>query len=87
MRTLRQTAIRRALLHVLSLLPEGVMLPDRLLRADAQRCLPAPAPTTAEIDAELREADTARFITSLPADDDILRHLTTAGRAWLAEHP
>lgn len=87
MRTARQTSIRRAVLHVLSLMPEGILIPDRLLRADAQRSMLPPAPTTAELDAEIREADTARLITSLPGEDDTLRKLSDAGRAWLAEHP
>lgn len=87
MRSPRQTAIRRAILRVLSLMPEGIVIPDRLLRADAQRLVLPPAPTTAELDAEIAAADTARLITSIQGEDDTLRKLNDAGHAWLAEHP
>lgn len=87
MRSRRQTDIRRAVLRVLSLMPEGVVIPDRLLRADAQRMMLPPAPTTAELDAEISAADTARLITSVQGEDDTMRKINEAGRAWLAEHP
>lgn len=87
MRSQRQTAIRRALLQVLAFMPEGVVISDRLLRADTQRLLLPPMPTTAELDAEILAADTARLITSVPGEDDVMRKINDAGRAWLAEHP
>jgi len=86
MRTARQTDIRRALLKVLCMVPEGYMLPERLLRAEAARLLVPPAPTTAELDAEIRDADTVRLVIGLPSEDCLEYKISTAGRAWLAEH-
>ena len=86
MRNARQTAVRRALLQVLALMPEGVMIPDRLLFADAQRMIAVP-PTTAELEAEIRAADTAKLVTSVIGEDAVMRKLTLAGGAWLIEHP
>jgi len=86
MRSPRQTAIRRALLESLAYMPDGLPMTDRALHADAARCVRPPA-TTAELDAEIRAADQARLIVSLPGEDDMLRRLTDAGRLWLAEHP
>lgn len=87
MRSRRQTDIRRALLQVLALMPEGVLIPDRLLFADAQRAMLPPAPTVAELETEIREADAARLIVSVLGEDAVIRKLSAAGRAWLAEHP
>lgn len=87
MRNQRQTSVRRAILRVLSLMPEGIVIPDRLLRADAQRLVLPPAPTTAKLDAEIQEADTARLIVSVNGEDDVQRQITDAGRAWLARNP
>lgn len=87
MRNTRETTVRRALLQVLALMPAGVVISDRLLRADAQRLVLHPTPTTAELDAEIRAADAARLIVSVPGEDDYMRKITDAGRAWLAEHP
>jgi len=86
MRTIRQTSLRRALLQVLSWVPDGYTLPDRTLCADASR-LVTPAPTQAELDAEIREADTARLIVGIPGEDSIQRQITDAGQLWLAKNP
>ena len=86
MRNKRQTDARRALLQSLALMPRGLPMPDRLLRADAQRAV-IPAATTAELDAEIRAADAARLLISLPGEDDMQHIISDAGRLWLAEHP
>ena len=86
MRNPRQTSIRRALLQSLAYMPAGLPMPDRLLRADAQRAV-IPAASTAELDAEILLADTARLFVSLPGEDDIKRTITDAGRHWLAQNP
>jgi hypothetical protein len=86
MRTPRQTALRRALLQALAPMPEHLPLPGRVLRADAARLVHPPA-TTAELDAEIRAADQARLLVSLPGEDDWQHTLTDAGRLWLARNP
>ena len=86
MRTPRQTAIRRAILQVLSWVPEGYSFPDRQLFADAPRLVTPPA-TQAELEQEIREADTARLIVGLPGEDAIQRQITDAGKLWLAKNP
>ena len=87
MRTARQNNIRRALLKALSVIPEGFTLRDDLLRGEAARLIPAPAPTTAEMDAEIHLCDIGRFFTALPDDEGTQYQITTAGRIWLAQHP
>lgn len=86
MRTPRQTSVRRAVLQVLSWVPEGYTLPDRTLCADAARLVTPPA-TQAELEAEIREADTARLIVGLPGEDAIQRQITDGGKLWLAKNP
>lgn len=86
MRNKRQTDVRRAVLTSLSLMPEGLPMPDRLLRAEAGRAV-QPAATRLELDAEIRAADEARLIVSLPGEDDMQRTITDAGRLWLAQNP
>lgn len=86
MRTIRQTSLRRALLHVLSLVPAGYLLTDDLLRADASRIV-CPRPTTSELDSEIRDADTARLMTGVQSETGPAWKLSDSGRAWLAENP
>lgn len=86
MRTPRQTKLRRALLQALAAVPAGYLLPDDLVRAESAR-LVVPAPTTSELDAEIRAADTERLILGVQGEDSVKWKLTDAGRAWLVEHP
>ena len=84
MRTARQTDIRRALLLALEACGSW-LLPDALLRGNASRQL-VPAPTTAELDAEIRAADTEHLMTGVQSETGAKWKLADAGRAWLAEN-
>jgi hypothetical protein len=86
MRTSRETSLRRALLQALRSVPAGYLLTDDILRADAARMV-APAATTAELDEEIRAADTARLIVGIPGEDAVRWQITDAGRVWLTMHP
>lgn len=84
MRTARQTDIRRALLSALEACGTW-LLPDALLRGNASRQL-VPPPTTSELDAEIRAADTEHLMTGVQAETGAKWKLADAGRAWLAEN-
>lgn len=84
MRTARQTDIRRALLSALEACGTW-LLPDALLRGNASRQL-VPPPTTAELDVEIRAADTEHLMTGVQAETGPKWKLADAGRAWLAEN-
>jgi hypothetical protein len=86
MRTLRQLKIHRAVLDSLTAVPGGYLLPDEILRADAAR-LVYPAPTTAELDEEIRRADRERRAVGLDTESGMKWKLSDTGRAWLAENP
>ncbi len=86
MRTTRQTNVRRAVLSALAAMPVGILATDELLRNDARReCVPAP--TTAELDVEIRAADTTRLIAGIEGETGTKWKITDAGRLWLAENP
>lgn len=86
MRTQRQFKIHRALLDALAAISGGYLLPEDILRADASR-LVVPAPSTAEIDEELRRADRERRVTGIESETGMKWKITDVGRAWLAENP
>jgi hypothetical protein len=86
MRTPRQIEIDRCLLLALASIPEEYVHRDATLRADICRCVD-PVPTTAEIDAAIRHADTRRRITGILTEDGFKWKIADAGRAWLAENP
>lgn len=81
----RSLSIRRALLKVLRNLPDGILLPEELLRIEAAR-LVVPRPTTSELVEQVLEADVAHQIIGIPTDEGTKWKLAQAGRAWLAEH-
>ncbi len=81
----KQLKIRRALLAVLQDLPDSILLPDDLLRAEASR-LVLPRPTTAELDEQIEKADASRQILGIQGDEGTKWKITDVGRAWLGEH-
>lgn len=87
MRTVRQTRIRRALLQALANIPAEYTLRDDLLRGEAARLVPAPAPTTVELDAEIHACDIARLCVSVPGEEAVQYQITDAGKLWLAKNP
>ena len=80
----RQFKIRRAL-QAAADIPDDLMLPDDLLRAEAGR-LVVPKPTTAEFDEQIKAADAARQLIGVVSESGTKWKLGTAGRAWLAEN-
>lgn len=86
MRTPRQTKILRALLWALKSIPQGYLLPDSVLRADASRvCLPRP--TQAELDEGISTADCDRLITGVQGQEETKWKISEQGLAWLSENP
>ena len=82
----RQVKIRRALLLAAQAIPEGLLLPEDLLRAEAGR-LVVPKPTTSELDQQIEAADAGRQLIGISTDEGVKWKLSAAGRAWLTEHP
>lgn len=86
MRTPRQTKILRAILLALRSIPQGYLLPDSVLRADASRvCIPRP--TTAELDDGIATADADRLITGVQGQEETKWKISESGLAWLSENP
>jgi hypothetical protein len=83
--TKRQAKVTRAILDTLATVPEGYLLPDESLRADAARMM-TPPPTTAELDEAIRSADRARLITGITTDTGTRWKASAVGHAWLAEN-
>jgi hypothetical protein len=81
----RKMKIRRAILLALADIPDGLLLPDDLLRTEAGR-LVAPRPTAAEFDEQITSADAGRLIIGVVGEEGTKWKLADPGRAWLAEH-
>lgn len=85
MSTDRKFLLKRALLATL-LDADGYPLREEALREHAQIKVDYLRLTTAEIDAAVREIDTARLATSLPTERGRKFQITDAGKLWLAEN-
>lgn len=85
MRTPRQISVHRAVLQALANVPEGYLMTEAMLHAEAARMV-LPRPSRSEIDAEISHADVIRRIDATSTEEGTKYALSDAGRLWLANH-